>query len=324
VRALRAQGRNEEADAMALQLAQAREYAAFQKELGDSFDLAMQTQLLYVQGLERQAVAQAAATRAAEEENARLRRQQDVVDDIAVRQLVVDGREDEAEALRLQIAHQREYEEAVRGGIDAVTLATLAEIQRQEALALAANQATREMEKLARAIEQEARATEDLTVRHLRATGAVYAADEAQQFFAQQLERRRAIEEGRSSEFLAYLDEVQTAERAWADEQRRIAQQSAFERGLGTGLEAAFAPDSRTSVNLAVGISESTGGRIAGTLTSGLAYWAALPRIEDVLRESLAVQRRLADGGLLSTVDAGLATLSAGSDTAAGVPPGNR
>lgn len=63
-------------------------------------------------------------------------------EDLQVRLLAAQGRAKEADALRLQLAQQREYEDAVKAGTDPATLALLQQVQAQEKLAAATNKAT--------------------------------------------------------------------------------------------------------------------------------------------------------------------------------------
>jgi hypothetical protein len=63
-------------------------------------------------------------------------------EDLRVRLLAAQGRTREADALRLQLAQQREYQEALKNGADPATLALLEQVQAQEKLAAATNRAT--------------------------------------------------------------------------------------------------------------------------------------------------------------------------------------
>jgi hypothetical protein len=62
-------------------------------------------------------------------------------EDLQVRLLAAQGHTKEAESLRLQLAQQREYQQAIKDGADPATLALLAQVQAQEKLAAATNQA---------------------------------------------------------------------------------------------------------------------------------------------------------------------------------------
>jgi hypothetical protein len=63
-------------------------------------------------------------------------------EDLQVRSLAAQGRSREAEALRLQLAQQREMEQYVKDKADPATIALLAQVQAQEKLAAATNRAT--------------------------------------------------------------------------------------------------------------------------------------------------------------------------------------
>lgn len=329
VRGLRAQGLDAEADAMALRITQEREWLDLQEELGAKFDENLQRQVRQVHELEREAAARRAAEEAARREAERLERQTRLNEDLEVRLLRAQGEGDAADALQRRIAFEREYAQAVKDGMDAATLAMIENVYAAEELAIAQAKAADEAQRLIDAINAEVRATENLTVRHLRATGATYAADEAAQLFQQQEERRRAIEEGRSQEYLAYLDQVHAEERAAADRARQQAQQAAFDDAVRSAFppDATFLPDSRTSVNLAVGVSESTAGQMTGLMRSQLAYLSALPAIRGDTDQMVALLRVIANaiggGALVSLVDEGLAQVGASTNAANGVPPGN-
>ncbi len=242
--------------------------------------------------------------------------------DLGVRRLVLNGMTEAAEIERDRIAAEREYAQAVKDGLDATTLATLRKIQEDEAAAKAMQKLVDKTKALADAMYAQARATEDLTVRSLRATGNGGAADVASQLFAQQEERRKAIEEGRSADFIATLDRVQTEERAFADKARRDAQDAAFQAGLGQEPGTSAIADSKTSVNFAVGITESTAGQITGSLRSGLVYWSYLPTISADIKGMRSDLRNLR-GLTLGEIDLGLATQGASADLVAGNPVSN-
>jgi hypothetical protein len=234
-------------------------------------------------------------------------------EDLAVRLLLAQGRATEADDLRVRLAQEREYAQALRDGADALTLAALAQVQAAESA-----------QRLADAVAVEARATEDLTVRSLRASGRGGAADIAAQLFAQQKEIDDAIKAGMSAAFLNQLKGVQKQEREAADAARLAAQQAAFDQAFPTTTAGVIA-QSATSVNLAVGVSESTANRMTGLLSSQLAYQASLPRIEVLLKEIVRLNRIIArlSGTDLAAVDEGLARIGTAADSNAGLQPGN-
>lgn len=243
-------------------------------------------------------------------------------EDLTVRLLVAQGQSDQADALRQRLADERDYAQAVRDGADAVTLAMLATVQAAEANRRAADEAKR----LAQAMEEQARAFENLTIRMLRATGQGGAADQGAQLFAQQEERRKAIEAGRSQAYLDQLDAVQKQERAFADAARRAAQQQAFDQAFPTTTAGVIA-QSATSVNLAVGVSESTAGRLTGLMSSQvaiaqqqLALQAYLPRIYAQLKANAAA----GGGASFQDFDETWADETAVGERVAGNPPSNR
>lgn len=326
VRELRALGLDAEADALAMTLAHQREWLALQQELGKAFDQTLQDQLAYVQGLEVEAAAKAKAEEAARKAAELAERQQHFREDLEVRALAASGDTAGAEALRRRIAYEREYAEAVKAGMDETTLAMLRNVQAAEELAIAQAEAAEKAQDLIDAMNAEARAMENLEVRHYRAIGQHDFAEEARMRFEHEEETRRAIEEGRSDSYMQFMRQVQQEERDAFTKQRQDAQQKAWDDAVRSAFpkDAKFLED-RTSVNLAVGVSESTVNRMVGVLQSQLVYQASLPRIESVLYRMETILRGIRDGSLdLDAIDQGLATLSADSDLAAGVPPGNR
>jgi hypothetical protein len=76
-----------------------------------------------------------------------------LAEDLRVRLLRLQGREEEAEALALALRQQREYAEAVTNGADATNQATMAEVHRLERIDLAMGQVQRRIDSLARTID---------------------------------------------------------------------------------------------------------------------------------------------------------------------------
>jgi len=124
VRLLAAQGRTAEADALRLALEHSREYTEAKRNEASDTTLAT---LAAAQAAER---AQQAADAARDLARG--------LQDLEVRRLRAVGFGDEADALAFALQQQREYEDAVRAGADAATLARLAEVQRVEAIRWAA------------------------------------------------------------------------------------------------------------------------------------------------------------------------------------------
>jgi hypothetical protein len=121
-RALRAAGLSEEADALDLATKQQREYETAVSSGKDATYLAA---LVEVQKAEAE---KAAADQAIVHRRA--------LEDLNVRRAIAVGLDQEtADALQFQIQQQREYEDAVTAGKDALYLATLAETQRAETVA---------------------------------------------------------------------------------------------------------------------------------------------------------------------------------------------
>lgn len=133
--------------------------------------------------------------------------------DLKLRQLQAQGLDDQAAALEFNIKQQREWDDAVRAGWDAVTLSALANTQAMEKQAFAAQQAADAAKKLADQIEKFRSFAEDLTVRGLNVTGQTNAAALAQLNYAQRRERAQAIADNQSPANLAFLDGIQKLER---------------------------------------------------------------------------------------------------------------
>jgi len=117
---------------MALEIAQAKERTEAIKANRDAAYMALLAEVHLAESRQRAADVGRATARALE--------------DLAVRLMAARGAtDDEMDAMREMIAQQREYEDAVRAGKDAVYLATLAEVHRAETIA-------REMAKVERTI----------------------------------------------------------------------------------------------------------------------------------------------------------------------------
>ncbi|HYD52610.1 MAG TPA: hypothetical protein VEA99_08285, partial [Gemmatimonadaceae bacterium] len=138
----------------------------------------------------------------AERERMRAEREADLRADYDVRALRAESRSEEAEALQLRLAQEREYREAERAGLDAATLARLKEVQAMEATSKAAERAA-----------EARRALEDLDVRALTAGGRDREADELRFRLNQERELEDAIRGGRGADYLTRLREVQELER---------------------------------------------------------------------------------------------------------------
>ncbi len=187
VRQLAATGGNDR------QVSDAQFVIAQERELADLRKVGTQDEinaLVAVQALE---AAQRAADFAAVQQRAQ--------EDYKVRQLQAEGHSNEAAALRLQLDQQREYQDAVKAGLDAATLAALALAQAAEGAAAAAKQA-----------QDAQRALDDLQVRALTAQGNTAGADNLRFQLQQQRELEDAVAAGRSQDYLDKLKDVQAQE----------------------------------------------------------------------------------------------------------------
>lgn len=174
--------------------------------------------------------------------------QQQAQEDYRVRQLAAEGHSAEAAALRLQLDQEREYQAAVKAGLDDATLAALALAQAAESASAAAKQA-----------QEAQRALDDLQVRALTAQGDTGAADQLRFQLQQQREIEDAITAGRSQEYLDRLKEVQRLEADARAQGQQTANNTVTARQTGATEAVSYA---------ARNLSEITGNRMADYLAS--------------------------------------------------------
>ncbi|MDX2206048.1 MAG: hypothetical protein SFU57_00230 [Gemmatimonadales bacterium] len=220
--------------------------------------------------------------------------------------------------------YRLEIEAAVKDGISETNIAALKRIQGLEEEAIAMERSKKAEEDRLRIIKESTAFLDDLKVREFRATGQGAAADEYAQRERDRQELIKAAEFG--ADYVMETLRVQGLERADRDAQRRAQQEAAFGNSFGT-TSTSLLPDSRTSVNLAVGTSESTTNRLVGVLQSQLVHaqqTAANTRESAELLRTLPHILAALRGGVVSVVDEGLAVAGADADLGAGVVPGNR
>jgi hypothetical protein len=195
VRTLLAQGNDAGAAAL-------RREIAWRNELVGVTDEGLRAQIEYVQQLEREAIVKgelaAAAEAAAAAEQARVQQNQSIDE----RMLRAQGRTEEADALRLQIAREAE----LRNAVDETTRARLEELFAMEDAAAAAKQLTTELEAQARQAQRLADLTVDLDLDLLREQGNTFEADRRAIIAAGEKRRQELIAAGASAETLANLD----------------------------------------------------------------------------------------------------------------------
>jgi hypothetical protein len=216
--------------------------------------------------------------------------------------------------------YRLEIEAAIADGISETNIAALKRIQGLEEEAVAMERSKKAEEDRLRIIKESTAFLDDLKVREFRATGQGAAADEYAQRERDRQELIKAAEFG--SEYVMETLRVQGLERADRDAQRRAQQDAAFGDAFGTS-STSLLPDSRTSVNLAVGTSESTTNRLVGVVQSQVVLQQRMVVLQEnltVLPQILAALR----GGIVTVVDEGLAVAGADADLGAGVVPGNR
>ena len=216
--------------------------------------------------------------------------------------------------------YRLEIEAAVKDGISETNIAALKRIQGLEEEAIAMERSKKAEEDRLRIIKESTAFLDDLKVREFRATGQGAAADEYAQRERDRQELIKAAEFG--ADYVMETLRVQGLERADRDAQRRAQQEAAFGNSFGT-TSTSLLPDSRTSVNLAVGTSESTTNRLVGVVQSQV----VLQQRMVVLQENLTVLPLILAalrGGIVTVVDEGLAIAGSDADLGAGVVPGNR
>lgn len=211
----------------------------------DGYTDAQLAQLKYIQGLEDEAAARDKAVQ-----------NQQAGEDYKVRLLQAQGHTEEAEALRAQFDAQREYEKAVKDGLDESTLAALKLVQAAEAAAAAA----------AKAVAAN-RALEDLQVRALAAQGNQTAADQRRFELQQQREVEDAIKAGQSQEYIDKLREVLKLE---ADQRAREAAGANLTATATRGPQ--LSAEAEAVKYTAKGLTEVTGNRLADYLASITSY----------------------------------------------------
>lgn len=273
--------------------------------------------LQYIHGLEDEAAA-LAAVKAAQEQ---ARRQQEFREDLAVRALAAVGDEEGARRLRRELEREREILAAVAAGFDEAAIAQLQFVHALEEQAILQKEVNDQREKELALMKAEARAFEDLSVRKLRAAGQGLAADEIAFFQQQQRELEEATTKGFSADYIAELLDTQRAER----ERRRAdiaqRQQEEFERALRSSGPGALA-DSTPSVNLAVGVSESTASALRGLGQSQLVQQVRMVALLE------SVDRRLAfiagrSGGSYEDFEAAFLRATEATELGLGITPGN-
>ncbi len=327
VRELRLGGNDRGADQAALQFAALQREAEvrrlFREGLITEAEMARAIGLIY--GELGKAMADLTKQYAEQAEQAR-QLERAFLADLEVRDLEARGLTEQARQRRRQLQQDREIQEAVERGLSDAAIAALRHVHALEDQRDAAQQAAEAIRELEEALERQARKVEDLTARSLAARGFADAAEEARLFFQQQDEIRRARKDGLGEDVIAQIFAVQAEERDSFNAARRARQQAAADAAEQAAIDAFQATrDSQTAVNLAVGISETTGGRIAGLLASGLTYWSALPRMEGILGRMETILRGIRDGSLdIDTVDRSLNTLAESADRVSGIPAGNR
>jgi tape measure domain-containing protein len=187
-------------------------------------------------------------------------------EDYRVRQLQAEGHTAEADALRAQLDQQREYQEAVKAGLDDATLAALALAQAAESARAAAEKASAAQ-----------RALEDLQVRALAAQGQNAAADQLRFQLQQQRELEEAQKSGQSQEYIQKLVDVLRLEA------------EARQRGTAGVPQVATTPEPYTGgerdaiANVAKGITEVTGNRLAD-------YFASMLIVVKQIRDLIAAK----------------------------------
>ena len=250
-----------------------------------------------------------------------------LTDELALRDLqnlaIISGAKADQEAYEdaaRAAQHKREVDEAVANGATEATLAAIAYSQALDDQAVAAMRAANAAAEAARAMEQISNIMDDLAVQALWAAGL----DAASQDLAQRLRDQQVINDlltsGATQEQIDWARGVQAAVQRRKDDERRAAQQAAFDQAFPTTSASTIAA-SQTRVDLAVGASESGVHRVAAILESAMIYWRHLETIDSGIQTLVVIARR---GGGLVAIDSGLGQMGSEADRVSGVPPGNR
>ena len=204
-------------------------------------------------------LAQIEALRTAQEKqlaDAVAQQNQRAKEDYQVRLLAATGHGDQADALRLQLAQQREYQDAVKAGLDDATLAALALAQAAESAAAAAKKA-----------QDAQRGIDDLRVRELTAQGQGGAADDLRFQLQQQRELEDAIASNQSQDYIDKLKEVLALE---ATARQGAAQAANAASAVGTDTY------NRTAIGTVSAISDAQANGVLGRLDTGNSYLASI------------------------------------------------
>lgn len=221
-RRLRLAGDDAAADATALLTQHEQELAAARKE--GIYTAEQLAELARIQAAEEKKAAEAAQKRREDEDRATAQTAARRTEDLQSRINAADGESPAERAMRVQIEHRRELEDAMADGADAATLALIQ-------LAQAAGDAAAAQAALTAA----QRDMEDLDVRLLRAQGKGTEADRAD--FANR--QRRELEDAQAAgKDAAYLDKLRTTQ---ADELKAFLQGLVEEVAGGGGATAGTA-----------------------------------------------------------------------------------
>lgn len=207
IRSMLARGRDEEASALALLVAQSREMA---KAIEDGMDPATIAMLQRLHVEEQLAEAQRKATEEAQKALAAQR----AYENLDVRMLEAQGLADQAHARAMLLEQEREWQQAVEDGMSAAYMDMLELVHAAERFAAAAA-----------AVEASTRVMEDLGIRALVAQGMGREADIARMTAGHRRERYDAVRGGMSGETLAYMEWVQQLERDAMERQHQTEDQ---------------------------------------------------------------------------------------------------
>ena len=261
------------------------------------------------------------AKQAAEAEAAIVEYNAGLVADLAVRQLeaqaVISGRSEDARLARearVALEQEREIEAALKNNATEATIEFIKLTHALEDQARAAEELNRIEEERIRLLEQQRSLLQDLDVRWLRAIGQEEAAAELQA----DVDRRRQIANAQElklgQDTIDYINRIFDAERTRRESDRQAAQQSAFERALAQATSTTEALTSTpASVNFGASVSYDQGQHMISLLISSLQVQERTATATETIAHSPRVS--------LGEIDIGLGIAGARTDRNKGVLP---
>lgn len=264
-----------------------------------------------------------------EQIDAAKRLRDETLQDTEVRILAALGYDEQANALARQIQQEREIQRLRAQGIDEETLARVRQAQQFEDARLASDRLAESIAKLAEQARQESYAFEELAGRRLRAMGNTDAASEAALLLQHRQQVDAALAAGRPDDYLAELRSVQALEREQFRRDREAEQLRAFQSAAdhNFSLRDPFAEDSRTTMSLAVGVTEPTANALRGSIQAVVTQQGRwLPFLEhlQLLQYLPIIAARVGVPLSMDEIEAQFLERIGNAERAIGINPGNR